>query len=92
MKHHVQGRPIGKCKGCCLNLRRLCAAGGDPTHEWSRGRCKSFNQAELLEQFLNPPPASGAKASKLARRAMATQTSATPRYNGRWTPTLAARR
>jgi len=82
MKHHAAGRPIGKCKGCRLNMRTFCAAGLAPKAEWDKGRCKSRNDPSPLEAFLTPRPASGAKAAKLTRRAKAVETETTPHYNG----------
>lgn len=86
MKHHAAGRPIGKCKGCCLNMRSFCAAGLEPKSEWSRGRCRSQDDAAVLEAFYRPSPATGEKAAKLARRAKAAQTATKPRCNGRVVP------
>ena len=42
MKHHAAGRPIGKCKGCCLNMRTFCAAGMEPKSDWDRGRSRKL--------------------------------------------------
>lgn len=69
MKHHAFGRPIGKCKGCVLNLRRTCAAGVDPRGQWVRGHCALANNTSQLEAYLFPAPPIGAKAAKLARKA-----------------------
>jgi hypothetical protein len=71
MKHHARERPIGKCKGCCLNMRTFCAAGLEPKNQWNKGRCKNRNDRSLLEVFQNPPALTGAKAAKLSRRARA---------------------
>lgn len=82
MKHHATGRPIGKCKGCCLNMRTFCAAGLDPKTEWSRGRCRSCNDQALLEAYLHPAPLTGAKASKARRRSRAVAAGTEPHHNG----------
>lgn len=82
MKHRAVGRPIGKCSGCCLNMRRFCAAGMDPKRAWRRGRCKNWNDKSLLEAYLNPPPVTGAKAAKLSRRARASRARSTPHFDG----------
>lgn len=82
MKHHATGRPIGKCKGCCLNFRRVCAAGVDPKEQWSGGRCASYDDRELLDQCLNPAPVTGAKAAKLKRRARAIAADTMPHFDG----------
>jgi hypothetical protein len=82
MKHHTFGRPIGKCKGCCLNLRTICAAGLDPKSEWDRGRCRFRNQRDLLDRFYNPVLPMGAKAAKTQRRARAVAAETAPHYDG----------
>lgn len=86
MKHHAAGRPIGKCKGCCLNMRTFCAAGMEPKSEWDRGRCRSQDDAAVLESFYRPVPLTGGKAAKLARRRKAVEVSTRPRCNGRFVP------
>jgi hypothetical protein len=82
MKHHSADRPIGKCKGCCLNMRTFCAAGLQPKAEWSRRRCRKWNDQAALEAFLNPVPPEGAKAAKLERRAKAAAMQTEPHHNG----------
>jgi hypothetical protein len=82
MKHHAPVRPIGKCKGCCLNMRTFCAAGLEPKAQWSKGRCKSLNDQSLLEAYLHRPPPSGAKAAKLSRRAKAAHMNTVPHFDG----------
>jgi hypothetical protein len=82
MKHHSADRPIGKCKGCCLNMRTLCAAGLQPKKEWDRGRCRKLNDQAALEAYLAAAPPQGAKAAKLARRAKAAEMQTEPHYNG----------
>jgi hypothetical protein len=82
MKHHAPGRPIGKCKGCCLNMRTFCAANLEPKAQWSKRRCKSRNDQSLLEAYLNPPAASGAKAAKLSRRTKAAHMNTVPHFDG----------
>ena len=86
MKSHRRGRPIGKCKGCCLNMRSFCAAGLEPKSQWSSGRCRSRNDGAVLEAFYRPAPLTGAKAARLARQAKAATASTEPHYNGRLLP------
>lgn len=86
MKHHAKSRPVGKCKGCCLNMRTFCAAGKSPKDEWDEGRCKAFGDKEKLEAFLNPAPATGAKAAKLQRRAKALELRRSSHHNGHLAP------
>ncbi len=82
MKHRSADRPIGKCKGCSLNMRTFCAAGLEPKAEWDRGRCRKLNDAAALEAFLNASPPEGAKAAKLQRRAKAAAMQTEPHHNG----------
>ncbi len=82
MKHHSAGRPIGKCKGCCLNLRTVCAAGLEPKAEWSRGRCRRYGDEAALEAYRKAAPPEGAKAAKLVRRAKAARMQTEPHHNG----------
>jgi len=86
MKHHAAGRPVGKCKGCCLNMRTMCAAGLDPKSEWDRGRCRGHNDASVLEAYYQPVPPTGAKFAKLARRTRAVARATRSRQNGRVSP------
>ena len=41
-------KPIGKCKGCELNVRDRCAAFEWPMAQWAKGKCKGYNDAELI--------------------------------------------
>jgi len=82
MKHHSADRPIGKCKGCLLNMRTLCAAGLAPKEEWARGRCRKLNDQAALEAYLAAAPPEGAKAAKAARRTKAAQMQTEPHHNG----------
>ena len=83
MKHHASGRPVGKCKGCCLNMRLFCAAGLEPKTQWSsKGRCGSYGDQELLRSFMQAAPLTGAKAAKLQRRIRAARDATVPHYNG----------
>ena len=83
MKHHVKERPIGKCKGCCLNGRMFCAAGLEPKGRWSQGRCHRRHDGSLLERFYRPMPLTGAKASHQARRVAAARNGPVPHHDGR---------
>ena len=82
MKGHAKCRPIGKCKGCCLNMRTFCAAGLEPKAEWTRGRCRHHNDAALLDQYYHPSPLTGAKAARRARQASAAMARTEPHYDG----------
>ena len=82
MKHRSPGRPIGKCKGCCLNLRTACAAGLEPKVQWDRHRCKFYNDEQLLAKAQDAPPPTGTKLARLQRKARAQEASSAPHYNG----------
>ena len=82
MKLRTRERPIGKCKGCCLNLRTVCAAGLEPKTEWDRGRCRAHNDELLLARFQEPAPATGAKAARQSRRAKAAMARTVPHHDG----------
>jgi len=82
MKHHDAARPIGKCKGCCLNMKTFCAAGLQPKAEWARKRCRQFNDRAVLEAYRSSAPPEGAKAAKLRRRSRATTAATEPHHNG----------
>jgi len=82
MKHHSKGRPIGKCKGCCLNMRKFCAADLAPAEQWGRGRCRAWNDPSLLDRFYHPTPSIGAEAARETRRARAASTKTEPHYDG----------
>lgn len=86
MKHRASGRPIGKCKGCCLNRRTSCAGGLEPKDQWDRGKCSSFDDFLILEKLAAAAPPTGAKAAKLARRRRAAFAGTTRHHNGQVMP------
>jgi len=82
MKSPHSPRPIGKCKGCCLNYKKFCKAGLFPKAEWNKGRCKHYNDKELLEKILIAPAPTGARAARLKRKARAASAATEPHHNG----------
>ena len=82
MKHHDPLRPIGKCKGCCLNFKTYCKAGLPPKAEWDRGQCRHYGDTSLLDKLENAPPPTGASLARQKRKARARQTASEPHYNG----------
>jgi len=83
MKHHDARRPIGKCKGCCLNQRTVCLAGLEPKKVWDRRSCRHYNNAELLAELASGGGApSGAELARMRRKAKADRTATEPHYNG----------
>lgn len=82
MKHRCPERPIGKCRGCCLNAKSNCMAGLEPREEWERGKCRHFNDLTLMDAIETAPPPTGAHLAKLQRKTRALQAGAEPHYNG----------
>ena len=82
MKHHDVYRPVGKCKGCCLNLRTYCAAGLPPKDQWDGRRCKHYGDAVLLKDIQRRPGPSGAKLARLRRKAKAEAAATEPHHDG----------
>jgi len=82
MKHHDPRRPIGRCKGCCLNMRTFCAAGVEPKATWDTGRCKHYGDAELLAAVKDSLPPTGARRARIARRAKARAARSEPHHDG----------
>ncbi|HUU59637.1 MAG TPA: hypothetical protein VMZ50_08840 [Phycisphaerae bacterium] len=84
MKHHDAGRPIGKCKGCCLNLRTYCAAGLSPKLLWSRGRCAHYGDNDLLQAVESRGGPEGATLARRQRQAKAGLAGTVPHYDGQF--------
>jgi hypothetical protein len=82
MKHHAAERPIGKCKGCCLNSKTYCLGGFQPKQQWRHGRCRHYGDAKLLAEILSRPQPSGTELAYLARKAKAVRTATEPHHNG----------
>ena len=81
MKHHDDGRPIGKCKGCCLNYKTICAAGLGPKHQWRHGRCNRYGDAKLLAEVLEKTDPVGSELARLKRKAKAAEAGTSPHHN-----------
>lgn len=71
MHKHASSKPIGKCHGCPMNLKKSCAVFSNPREQWSHGSkpCKGFmNQALyqhwLDEQMQKAPPETGKEARR----------------------------
>ncbi len=86
MKHHDARRPVGKCKGCCLNSRTACAAGLEPRSQMSHGYCTHYNDLMLLAQAMAAPQPQGARLAKDRRRQAAHHARSEPHYNGAMHP------
>jgi hypothetical protein len=81
MKHRDALRPIGKCKGCCLNFKTHCRAGLEPKATWDRGRCKHYGDWDLLERLQRAPAPEGAKLARRRRQQLARQAATEPHHN-----------
>ena len=77
MKHHKRDRPIGKCRGCELNMQSFCAAGLEPKSEWSHGRCPLRKRVPV-----ESPLSTGAKAARQQRRIQAVQQATKTHFDG----------
>jgi hypothetical protein len=82
MKHHDPARPIGKCKGCCLNRKTTCAAGLEPKAQWARGRCRLHDNREAMRQIQESGSPTGAKAARNARQTKAVAAKSVPHHDG----------
>ncbi len=82
MKHHDPLRPIGKCSGCCLNLRTQCATGLETKRQWRRGKCRHYDDQELLAELEAQPGPTGAALAKTRRQVKAAAMATEPHYNG----------
>ena len=80
MKQSSGGKPIGKCKGCCLNMRTFCAAGLDPKLVWAQGYCKERNNYSVLQNYLHAVGPAGSTGAK-SRRIAAVKMKTAPHYN-----------
>lgn len=55
-------KPIGKCRGCPMNLKKRCAVFSHPHEQWNHGHkhCKGYMNQELyrryLEEHMKEPP------------------------------------
>ena len=63
MHSNVKSKPVGKCKGCPLNLKNRCAVFSNPHEQWAHthGKCKGYMNETLHahyleEQMKDPPP------------------------------------
>ena len=78
-------KPIGKCQGCPMNLKKSCAVFSHPREQWSHGhkQCKGYmNQAlyhHYLEEQMQAPP----KNHKEIRQETAAELKTISHQNGR---------
>lgn len=46
------GKPVRKCYGCGLNLRKHCGVFENPAEMWTKGTCPGYQNEELLAQYM----------------------------------------
>jgi len=68
MHSDADRKPIGKCHGCPLNLKKTCAVFDHPHEQWARGRCKGFMNTEMFEAYLAEQAKGHQKTHKEERR------------------------
>jgi hypothetical protein len=82
MRSRALGKPIGKCKGCPLNLRRRCAVFAHPREEWAKGNCKGYMNEQLHARYLEQKAQSHGDTPKELRRQKAAERKSGPHYDG----------
>ena len=55
MHAHANSKPIRKCHGCPLNLKKRCAVFASPQEQWSHGHksCKGYMNEALYRHYLD---------------------------------------
>jgi len=82
MSHRRSYSPIGKCKGCPLNLKKSCGVFPNPKAEWDKGKCKGFMNEELHAEYLKQQSEFHAKTPKEIRQEVAKRRKSEPHYDG----------
>ena len=54
MHAEMNRKPIGKCRGCPLNLKKRCAVFAHPQKQWRHGHkpCKGYMNQTLYEHYI----------------------------------------
>jgi hypothetical protein len=82
MHSRNSGKPIGKCKGCPLNLKKRCAVFSNPFEMWQKGKCRGYGDEALLAEHVAAQAAVDAKQAKAARRETARRRKTEPHHDG----------
>lgn len=82
MHNDADSRPIGKCKGCPLNLKKRCAVFAHPHEQWSRGRCKGYMNTQMYADYLEEQSKTHDKTAREIRREKAAERKTTPHQDG----------
>ena len=75
-------KPIGKCKGCELNLRDRCAAFEWPREQWTRSKCRGYNDPELIAACQAQSEGAAPVTSRERRQALFKLKQTEPHYQG----------
>jgi hypothetical protein len=63
-------KPIGKCQGCQLNLKKSCGVFSHPREQWSHGhnQCKGYMNEALYTHYLEEQMQAPQKTHKQLRQ------------------------
>lgn len=75
-------KPIGKCKGCPLNLKKHCGVFDYPREQWSKKTCEGYMNEELHAQYLEEQAQSHNDTPKELRREKAAERKSEPHWDG----------
>jgi hypothetical protein len=75
-------KPIGKCKGCPLNLKQRCGIFARPGRMWAKGKCRGYKSEKLYARYVEQQARFHAKTPKDLRREGARRRKAEPHYDG----------
>ena len=75
-------KPIGKCKGCPLNLKKRCGVFNHPARMWAKGNCRGYMNGQLYADYAERQAEFHAKTPKELRRENALIHQSEPHYNG----------
>ncbi|MBC8205730.1 MAG: hypothetical protein ISR85_05160 [Kiritimatiellales bacterium] len=68
MHSNTNKHPVGKCKGCPLNLKKRCAVFSHPKKQWAHGHCKGYMNEALYHHYLAEQMLAPQKNSKQIRK------------------------
>ena len=82
MHSNMDNHPVGKCKGCPLNLKKRCAVFSHPQEQWAHGHCKGFMNEPLYRQYLEEQTQASPKSHKEIRQEKAAERKTVAHQNG----------
>ena len=86
MHSDADSRPIGKCKGCPLNLKKRCVVFEHPHEQWSKGRCKGYMNEQMHTHYLEERAKTHEKTSRDIRREQAAERKTISHQDGTLNP------